>query len=252
MSKDVIEQVAEDLVIRRLTPNISDQKLICIPAAGGSSISFKNFAKHMPSDWEVWAIDPPGHGLSKGPLMWSVEQMANYYFKKLQFLFSDSFYLMGHSLGGLVVYEILKRLEATGIHCRGAVICASQPPHRIAEKKSLSNLEDDELLEQLIKLNGIPVELLKHEKFLKQYMPLIRNDLYAFETYSVLSYGQPIQTPVQVFGGYADPLVEAKNIVEWNRYCDNVELVLIEGDHFIVQSSAEELAVQMTKSRVTN
>lgn len=242
MSENNIEYVEENLVARKLNSNSSEHKLICFPPAGGFSLSFKPLANELSHTWEVWGIDPPGHGLSQGSLLHSVNEMATYYFKKLQFLFHGRFSLLGHSLGGLVAYALGKKLESLCIYPTTVIICATEPPHRIATRTKMSTLTDADLVNKLVKLNGLPADVLKYEHLLKGLLPLVRADLLAFEHFSVDLSEEMMRTPIWLFGGTADPLVCLTTLQEWDRYGVNTTCFLIEGNHFFVQLAARATA----------
>jgi len=219
----------------------SNRRMICFPPSGGNSLSFKPLCDMLSCEGEVWAVDPPGHGLSRGKLLDQVEAMADLYIRKLQPFFAGIFSLLGHSLGGLVAFVLASRLEAESLPPSSLTICATQPPHFIRKANRICDLPDSEMVEHLVRMNGIPKQLTEYPKLLNAYMPAIRSDLHAYE-YFELKENRTYHGRTLVVGGTKDFLAHASQLGEWERYCPNMNLHIVDGDHFFVQHKPELLA----------
>lgn len=64
------------------------------------------FARH---DHNVLSIDLPGHGVSEGPLLESIEEMADWVVEFLDAVGVNETALVGHSMGALVALEVAAR-----------------------------------------------------------------------------------------------------------------------------------------------
>lgn len=234
--KDSYEYLAHDLAIRRFNNGRGTKRLLCFPPAGGPSTFFKRLADNLSEEWTIWAVDPPGHGLAKGKPMEKVNVMADYYFKKLQIFFDGDFYLLGYSLGGVVVYQLTSILETIGISPKAVIICGTIPPHIKKGRPEFSLMSDDELLEFLIEKDGIPREIADYRGFLNLYLPAIRADLRAFDTYSIQPESKSISARTWIFGGIDDNFAKSDYLKEWNVYCRNIENRFIPGGHFFINT----------------
>ena len=67
----------------------------------------RHFSRH---DWNVIALDLPGHGRSEGPVLQSIEEMASWIIELINTLGLNSVALVGHSMGSLVTLETASRL----------------------------------------------------------------------------------------------------------------------------------------------
>lgn len=67
------------------------------------SLQLRYFSHH---GWSVLAPDLPGHGLSSGPLLTTIEDMAAWVGELIQEAGFDSAAVVGHSMGALVAIEL--------------------------------------------------------------------------------------------------------------------------------------------------
>ncbi|RCK09747.1 hypothetical protein DT075_33400 [Bacillus licheniformis] len=54
-------------------------QLICFPFAGGYSASFRPLHEHLKTDFDMLAIEPPGHGTNRMALVDNLEKLADLY-----------------------------------------------------------------------------------------------------------------------------------------------------------------------------
>ena len=80
--------------------------LVFIHGAGFDHSVWTLFARHFSRhDWNVIALDLPGHGRSEGPVLESIEAMASWTMELIETLGLDSVALVGHSMGSLITLE---------------------------------------------------------------------------------------------------------------------------------------------------
>lgn len=242
MSFQKVEYVTDEFAIRKLKEGTGTKKLLCFPPAGGNSIAFKKFSTLLTDNWSVWAVDPPGHGLSKGDFIDTMDGLIEFYFRKMQPYFQGQFYLLGHSLGGLVAFKLAQRLIKSGISTSLLIICATQPPHRIKRDKPFANMNVKELIDQLQVMNGIPNTLLEHPRFLDIYIPSLQADFKVYEAFGDHNDQGTYEGKTWIVGGTDDKLAKMEQINEWNTYCVNCNIYESSGDHFFVQSNGLYLA----------
>ncbi len=77
----------------------------------------------------VMAVDLPGHGRSAGPLLGSIEAMADWIGELLDAQGLTRAALVGHSMGALVVLEAAARLKGRVTHLGLIGIAAAMPVH---------------------------------------------------------------------------------------------------------------------------
>lgn len=105
----------------------------------------------------------------------------------------------------------------------------------------MHNATDDEMRDELRVLNGTPGELLENAELMELMLPTLRADFSVLETY-VYRKAPPLDVPLTVLGGTADPSVEISALQGWrDRTTAGSRLRLIAGDHFFLHSAAAEV-----------
>ncbi|MBN5130867.1 amino acid adenylation domain-containing protein, partial [Stenotrophomonas maltophilia] len=101
--------------------------IYCIPGAGGRSSGFGEFASHLSTPHAIYGLQPRGIDDEESPAT-SVEDMALDYLQAMDAnCGSACVVLIGHSLGGMVAFEIARRIAARG-GARPRVILLDAPP----------------------------------------------------------------------------------------------------------------------------
>jgi acyl transferase domain-containing protein/thioesterase domain-containing protein/acyl carrier protein len=85
--------------------------LFLIHDVGGSVLRYEHLARHFPNDQSMFAIE--SRGLSGLPVDYNVEAMARHYIEQIRERQPHGpYFVVGHSFGGLVTYEIARQLTA--------------------------------------------------------------------------------------------------------------------------------------------
>jgi acyl transferase domain-containing protein/thioesterase domain-containing protein/acyl carrier protein len=104
--------VASTLVPIRAS-SVTNTSLFLIHDVGGSSLRYEHLARHLPGDQAIYAIE--SRGLSGLPVDYTVEDMARHYTAQIRERQPHGpYFVVGHSFGGLVTYEIGRQMTALG------------------------------------------------------------------------------------------------------------------------------------------
>lgn len=215
-------------------------RIVCLPYAGGQSLAFRGLAEHLPKEWGVWAIDPPGHGWAGGAPLAQVEAMADAYLGHLPLEVFSGAVLLGHSLGGCVAFALAERLIQLRRAPRALVLSATRPPHRAAEYDSFLSLDDQGLLDVLIQLGGVPADWAAEPELFAQFRDVVRADFQAFESFRL--DGRRVDLPVLAVGAPEDVVCRPAHVFEWTRFCPSCEIEFVGGGHLFVQTQPELFA----------
>jgi thioesterase domain-containing protein/acyl carrier protein len=116
--------------------------LFLIHQAGGYALSYSLLAQILGEDRPVYALQSHGLDGKQSPLD-TIEAMAASYIKSIRSIFPDGPYLLGgHSLGGLIAFEMAVQLEGTGQQVENLLIIDTHPPLPTNIEVD-ANLEDD-------------------------------------------------------------------------------------------------------------
>ena len=195
-------------------------RLFCFPCAGGSAATCEGWAEFLPGV-EVCAIELPGRGaLFRRP---PLRRLANL-----------PFALFGHSMGGVTALEVARELIRRDKRAACLIVSSCPPPHLPSRRGFLLHtLPDGRLVEELTKLEGVPDALLRKRDMLEAFLPTIRADLEARETWT--SQTGDIGLPILAAAGVTDRLVWPADLAEWSKYTSRrFRVAQLDGGHFFV------------------
>lgn len=106
----------------------------------GGGLYCLNLARHLGSDQPFYALQP--HGLDDQSIPETIEAMAEYHIRTLRKFQPEGPYLLGgHCNGGLIAFEMARRLEAEGAKVELLVlICAAATNARYRQIRDCVNL----------------------------------------------------------------------------------------------------------------
>jgi amino acid adenylation domain-containing protein len=92
----------------------SRRPVFCVAAGDGNTVGYGALARHLGPDQPFYALQPRGLD-GRVPLLRTVEGMARQYVRAVRSVQAHGPYLLvGRCLGGVVAYEMARRLEADG------------------------------------------------------------------------------------------------------------------------------------------
>lgn len=219
-------------------------RLFCFPYAGAGSSTFNTWSGSLPPEIELYLVHIPGRDkrFAEPPsknLMALVESLA----EGLYPLLDKPFAFYGHSMGGLLSFEVARRLQAQySLQPVHMFISSHRAPHLPDQRPELHRLSDEELLQEVQNLYGaLPDIVLQTPEILQIYLPIMRADLAMIETYRY-EPGTPLPCPFTVFGGSQDSAVNEGELSAWREHSTAFfRLQMFEGDHFFIQARRKEL-----------
>lgn len=197
---------------------------------------------------EVWAIELPGHGtrLSEAPaqhLVTTAQTIATALTEAG--LLDLPFALFGHSMGGLLAFEVarafrqtpqLQHLFASGCHM--PQLDHNEPP--------IHALPPDDFLAVLVKRYGaIPDEILREKDLVALLLPALRADLMMVECHRHQP-GPALACPITALAGLDDARATPEVLAGWRtQTTSSFELLHFPGGHFYLQTQAQELVATL-------
>jgi external thioesterase TEII len=228
-------------MLRLLKPSRNGKMMYCFPSAGGYSVAFQPLAQFFQSDWGITAIDPPGHGTNRSPLLTDVYAMVNAYSAALvpRLASGAPFVFYGHSLGGLIAYLITHRLEQRGVYPEKLFLSACNSPEK--PPAVVSNMSEDQFVEFVMGLGGLSEEMVASPELLSYFMPILRADFRAIESFQPREQYH-VRTPLYVISGAQDDVCTVEDGKSWAKYGTVAEHHVIDAGHMFILSHPEEVA----------
>lgn len=218
-------------------------RLFCFHYAGGGASIFRAWAGKLPQSIEVCPVQLPGREsrLAEPPmtrLTLLTEEVASAISPYLTLPFA----LFGHSMGAIIAFELARYLRryarSTPSHLFISAHRAPQLPYR---DPLSSTMPEDEIKENLRRLNGTRQGVLANSELMDLMLPILRADLQLGETYRFTDE-EPLASPISVLGGRQDAEISYDDLLAWQMHtCGAWSIRLFEGDHFFLHSAEDEL-----------
>ncbi|MCC5647837.1 putative thioesterase [Nostoc sp. CHAB 5824] len=214
-------------------------RLFCLPYAGAGASIFRMWPSDLPTTIEVCSLQFPGreNRIRESPitqLLPLVEEIGSVLFP----LLDKPFALFGHSMGGLVGFELVRWLrrqkDLTPLHL---FVSGAGSPHIPDPAPPIHNLPEPKFIEELRNLNGTLEEVLKEAELMRMILPTLRSDFAVYETYTYMDE-PPLDCPISVFGGLKDYQVSREHLEAWrDQTSASFSLYMLPGDHFFLHTA---------------
>jgi len=166
--------------------------------------------------------------------------------------------MFGHSMGGLIAYELTIRLQQHNLQPSVLFFSACRAPHRFNNaqtKTKLHKLPDEEMIEHLAKDFGKGGELSEGESQMMRMMSnTIRADLQLLETYEYPER-ESLAIPIIGLAASEDRKVTLEDVNGWREHTsETFKLRTMPGHHFYLREQEKSLAalVASTITRLSN
>lgn len=161
------------------------------------------------------------------------------------------FAFFGHSMGGLVGFELARLLHRDyGCSPVHLFVSGRRAPQVPDPDPPIHTLPDSEFLAELRRLNGTPEAVLQNDELMQLLLPILRADFAVLETYDYTL--QPLlNCPITAFGGLQDPEVCCEELEAWREQTRAAfSLHMFPGDHFFLHT-AQSLLLQSLSQTLT-
>lgn len=220
-------------------------RLFTIPYSGSSASIYLRWNRLLPDQIQVVPLELPGRGKRFGSkLCDSMPELIEDLYSHIQDqLDGQPYAIFGHSLGGLVAYELcVKLMEHKHNLPMHLFLSGCNPPHLRYGEKNLHTLPDAIFLEEIVKLGGTTKELQVNPEIMRVFVPIIKSDYRIYELYA--GKGKVVQLPIDfsVLAGKNDPLMPMGNGIEWESYTkSSFRFIQMEGGHFFIHDQLESV-----------
>ena len=247
----------------RPTTHPVTSRLFCFHWSGGNVNSFKNWAntvESQQSNTEIYGVT----WRSRNQVYCDVKQVVT---DLRQTLFdlrlldpNIKIIFFGHSLGGIIAFELVRQLESESYNIQHLFVSAVKHPTYLTDLNRDDSVSkrykdtEDELFKHIQGIGGLPAGV--HPDFLKMSLKGIKQDYVIFETYlydksmTVLGSKSSIQIicPITSMSGHNDFDVPESAMTQWSTYTAAYQTHYCfgdasKGDHFFVNDPSFKLEV---------
>ena len=214
--------------------------MFCFHHAGGNAAVFRKWTLE---DWpiRVASAELPGKGIRMNEKFIEdidvlADEIAKAIVKKTK---GEDFYLFGHSMGAVIAFKTAYLLENKYNRQPSKLIVVGRPAPPEPNPNQFGSMEDEVLIEELIKINATPKEILENKEMMSFFLPRIRSDYKLHESY--VYGGEKIKTPIIAHAGKSDIGSTADIMCQWAEVTEGDFMIReFEGDHFFIHNLKEE------------
>ena len=224
----------EAFITPRITPRAKMQ-LICFHDAGGNASLFSNWEDHLPEDMDLKLFEMPGRGqkLHQRPYQ-QVQQFTDDLVPKIQSMGDIPFALFGHSMGGLLAFELTKALRKNGGPLPVKLFVSSTPQLASYDR---SRVDHNMTVERMVELYPhLSQEQVPDEELRSMLIEMMRKDLGVLSNYRYRQES-PLEVPIVGIYGSEDPGADHSSMSKWQMET-SVGCTIIQrdgGHHYIHQ-----------------
>jgi len=188
--------------------------LYIFPHAGGSAKFYVPFAGTFTADIKRMAVQYPGRrGVHDPAEFTSIQALADVVFEKVSPAVGadDAVAFFGHSMGGMVAFEVARRFEAAGKSVQALFLSAVAAPGRIGYDHIPES--DRGLLAAVAEMTGVNPEFLQDDRFAQTILPTLRG----FKAISNYDCDQDtrVACPIFAYHGDDDEVATREKVSGW-------------------------------------
>ncbi len=201
------------------TSTETQPKLFIFPHAGGSAQYYVPFAKTFATDIKRVAVQYPGQrGKQDFASFTSLPALADEVCKMVSpdkegGVHGPPIAFFGHSMGGLLAFEVARRFEEAGRPITALFVSACAAPGRVGYEDIPET--DDGLLAAVSTMTGASPEFMQNPEFAAAILPTLRG------LKAIANYNCPpevtLSCPIHAFYGDDDEIATAAKVTPWSE-----------------------------------
>jgi pyochelin biosynthesis protein PchC len=215
---------------------------VMAPCAGGSAYAYTEWLPHLLRDGDAaMVVKYPNRGIRPDEPTATIAAITDRAAGDLRRYANGPFVVIGHSLGGLIAYELTTRLQRQDCEVRLLVVSSARPPGSIATgAKAVASMNTGEWESELRRQGMLDAETLAEPGLLDMVIPVLRADYLMLSRYE--DSGGMVACPVYAICGSDDPHVSPDDMALWRerargQFIQNI----FPGEHFYFLMQLEKV-----------
>ncbi|MFD8483831.1 thioesterase II family protein [Kitasatospora sp. NPDC059673] len=190
--------------------------LFCFHHAGGSASVFNALRTALRPAVDVLPVQLPGReNRLREPGPGSMAELVAVLDRQLDPHLDAPHFFYGHSMGALVAHDLTVRRQARGARIPERLVAGAARAPQLPPAFAAAYADpDEELIRKIVDCGGMSPELLAYPDWYRPALDLTRADLRLCASRSTAP-PPPLECPVDVFHGAADPLVSEPDARAW-------------------------------------
>ncbi|MET3846947.1 alpha/beta fold hydrolase [Paenibacillus sp. OAE614] len=218
-------------------------KLFCIPYAGASATVFNKW-KRMNKNIEVVPIELRGRGSRISEPLYNTfdEAVDDVYLRIIDQIDDYSEYaLFGHSMGGLLVFELAHRIANQKIKMPKKIIISGCTCPLERKNNQIHLLPNELFFKEIFDLGGTNALVFENDELKDLFGPILRADYKITEEYKANNH-RKLEKDLYILFGNTDVSNNGNKLMNWKKETNGrCHFQKFEGGHFFV--IAQEIKV---------
>ncbi|MEU9456780.1 alpha/beta fold hydrolase [Streptomyces sp. NPDC048277] len=221
-------------------------RLVVLPHAGGSASFYHPLSTRLASSLDVLVVQYPGrHERRRESAETDLLAMADHV---VQALLTQPTSLptavFGHSMGATLGFEVVRRLETSGVRVPVLFASARRAPSRGRGRWTPEGFSDERLLREMAVLGGAQARVLDDGDVREMVLPAVRGDYQAVESYRFQPRPSPrVRGAVMALTGEGDPTTAPDDVTAWAEHTSGgFSQRAFHGGHFYLAERWTEVA----------
>jgi len=215
--------------------------LFCLPHAGGGTSAFHRLRSLVPTWLRLVPICLPGREARfSEPLYTELVPLVTDLSDALRPHICRIYALLGHSMGALVFFELMRELrrQKLPLPCL-FIVAAARAPNLISKLEPLHHLPDLQFLTALHnRYGGIPEKVRGNHELAASITPTLRADFQVLETYQYRQ-AAPLEVDLLALGGRDDEAIMTADLAAWQQHITGrFSMRLLPGGHLFLTDSS--------------
>lgn len=230
-------------------------KLFLVPYAGGSGMYFSHWAKWLDEYVTLIPLDLPGRGLHfKEPLSTDFQSSIESSFNEIKNQINNCEYaFFGYCVGTTIVYELLKKIAHNSLkEPKYCILCANATPDTPRKGNAISDISEDELIDEWVRSSRISKEAMQEKAFLQKMYNVWKADCIMMDEYRFTGPIHKFNCDIALINGCNDEIFTIDEIDNWKKFTKGkCEKYYVDGSHDFLKTNEKEL-IQLIKKIIIN
>lgn len=200
-------------------PPADDQarlRLYCFPFAGGGASIYAPWRSQLAPDIAVCPLQLPGReSRLREPSIADIPSLVTALADAIDSQLASPFVFLGWSFGALLAYELTRELRRRARPLPSRLIVISHGAPGWSRPPSMTHLSDAGFIAALqSRYEAIPAAILADPEVLEIFLPVLRADFMALESYRHTSE-DPLPLPIDAWYGSRDQTLSRDGVAAW-------------------------------------
>lgn len=191
-------------------------RLFCFPHAGAGTLAYRLWIGRLERVTVIPVLLPGRETRLAEPAIDDMQELIGQLSNAILPFVDVAYSFFGHSMGAGIAFELARSLRRAGVPGPKTLIVSAARAPQLRCGPPIPEPSDEELIEQLRRLEGVPQKILEDRESLNLALPLLRADTRLYRNYRY-EPDRPLEIHLVAYGGALDPNVAPQDLDAWRE-----------------------------------